>query len=88
MPNIITSSIPPSLLTGQASRVSVYTYDSSSNLVEVPWDQARTLVIDAIRTNGNIVTPSAGVVHAYGDTPLAVTHNAASLSDLIQLFFP
>ena len=88
MPSIVSTNVPPSLLSGQASRLSVFTYDSSTNFVEVPWDQARTLVVDAVRPNNAVVMPSAGVVHAYGDTPLAVTHNATSLEDLVRKFFP
>ena len=87
MPTTIQSNIPPSLLTGQAARLSVYTYDDSTNLVEVAWDQARTLVVDSVRTNGAVVVPSSGVVHAYGDVPLAQQHGATSLEQLIGLFF-
>lgn len=88
MPSIVQNNIPPSLLTGQAARLTVYTYDRSTNLVEVPWDQARTLVVDSARTNGAVVAPSAGVVHAFGEEPLAAQYGAASLEDLIRLFFP
>ena len=88
MPRSITSGIPSSLLQGTAQRLSVYTYDASWNQVEVPWDQARMIVVDAVRNNGTVIVPSAGMAHAWGTAPLAAQDGAATLEDLIRRYFP
>ena len=87
MPTTVTSNIPPGLLSGQATRLSVYTYDSATNLVEVPWDQARTMVIDAVRPNGAVVTPSVGVIHSYGTDPIATQDGGFSSLDAIISYY-
>lgn len=88
MPTTITSNIPPGLLSGQATRLSVYTYDSATNQVEVAWDQARTIVIDAIRPNNAVVTPSVGVIHSFTTDPIATQDGGfSSLQSIIEYYY-
>jgi hypothetical protein len=88
MPQIVTRSIPSSLLVGQTQRLAVYCYAKPGDTVEVPWDQARHIIVDTQRNNGQIVQASIGTAVAPAGTTLASHERVTTIEDMIVRFWP
>jgi FAD/FMN-containing dehydrogenase len=88
MPTIVTRRIPSSLLVGQTQRLAVYCYANPGDTDEVPWDQARQIVVDTQRNNGAVVQAAIGTAVAPPGVTLAQQEGAATIEDLIVRFWP
>jgi hypothetical protein len=87
MPILVTT-IPASLRIGQTARLAVYCYANPGNTTEVPWTEARQIVVDAQRSNGALVQASVGTATAPEGMTLAEQEGVASLADLVARFWP